>query len=135
MRVSLYKIVIDIGVCGGHNHKVGIPQQSGGEGGFAFMRFAVIPELGDVRVVEGDRRPCFLQLLDDTQGGTLAVIVYICLYATPSTSTLEPFNALRWRLSILPQRSTVYSGMWSFIIMEASIIDVWKPYSRAFQVR
>ena len=43
------------------------------------MRFAVIPELGDVRVVEGDRRPCFLQLLDDTQGGTLAVIVYILL--------------------------------------------------------
>ena len=25
MRVSLYKIVIDIGVCGGHNHKGDFP--------------------------------------------------------------------------------------------------------------
>ena len=58
-----------------------------------------------------------------------------CLYATPKTKTLAPFMAFRLSFRTRAARSTQYSGMRSLIIMDDSIMDVWKPYSRAFHER
>ena len=46
-----------------------------------------------------------------------------------------PFIDFLKVLRMRAARSTQYSGMRSLIIMDDSIIEVWKPYSRAFQLR
>lgn len=75
--MPLYEIVVDVGVCGGYDYEVGMQQQLGSKGSFASVQFAVLFVLGDVGVVEGYRCSGFLQLFDNAQGGTFAVIVYV----------------------------------------------------------
>ncbi len=75
----LHKGVVDIGVGGGDDHHVTALHQLSGEGGLAYVLLAVVTETGDVRVEEDDVGTLVAQLVDDTDGRRLTVVVDVVL--------------------------------------------------------
>lgn len=135
-RILLHHLIIHIGVSGGNHDKVCFPEHLLVQLWDALADLTFVFVLLDPWVEEGDLCALVLQLLDDPQRRAFTVVVDVLFVGNASTSTFEPFIAFfARRLSILAARSTQYSGILSLIIIELSIIEVWKPYSLAFQER